>query len=63
MRASHCTPKIIHQFLDSAAAGQPLAKKGFLKHPGILAKDARRTESILEQLEAFSLSLGFYVVN
>jgi hypothetical protein len=40
MRAGHCASEVIHQFLDPTAAGQALAEKRLLKHPGNLARDA-----------------------
>ena len=64
MCAGHCAPEIVHQFLDPAAAGQPLAEKGFFKHSrNLTTGDTESTESILGILDSFSLCLERSVVN
>jgi hypothetical protein len=63
MSSRHGAPKIVHQFLDSAAAGETLAKERFLKHPCNLANEGPEHRANSDGAEAFSLNPDRYVVN
>ena len=46
MCTGHCAPEIVHQFLDPAATGKPLAEKGFLKHSRNLTTERHREHRV-----------------
>ena len=54
MGSRHRPPKIVHQILDAATAGQTLAKERFFKHPMQSSeRPSRSTESILIEQKPF----------
>jgi hypothetical protein len=63
MGSRHGASEIVHQLLDSAAAGETLAKERFFKHWCNLASDEPEHRANSDGAEAFSLSPDCYVVN